>query len=118
MRDLLVADLDADGTMEVITATSSGLLVCLDHEMNREWARAMPTAPNVMMAVPADGGSNLLVACDDGTIALLDASGEVLRATSVEGRPAWRGMALIEGPDGPMAILGTAAGVLAGFAVR
>ncbi|MFO8081557.1 MAG: hypothetical protein R6V07_14810 [Armatimonadota bacterium] len=118
MRDLVVADLDADGTMEVITATSSGLVVCLDHEMNREWARPMPSAPNVMMAVPAEQREHLLVACDDGTIALLDASGEVLRATKVEGRPAWRGRALIEGVDGPMAVVGTATGAIAGFAVR
>jgi hypothetical protein len=117
MRDLVVADLDADGTMEVITATSSGLVVCLDHEMNREWARAMPAAPNVMMAVPAAEGQALLVACDDSTVALLDASGEVTRATEVDGRPGWQSMALIQGPDGPLAVIGTATGALVGLSV-
>ncbi len=118
MRDLVVADLDADGTMEVVTATSGGLVVCLDHEMNREWARAMPAAPNVMTAVPVDAGERVLVACDDGTVALLSATGEVMRSASLEGRPAGRGMALLNDPAGPLVVLGTETGALWGLVAR
>jgi hypothetical protein len=118
MRDLVVADLDGDGTMEIITATSGGLVVCLDHEMKREWARAMPSAPDVMIAVPAGDGANLMVGCEDGTIALLGASGEVTHATEVEGRPSWRGLALIEAEGGALAILGTSTGSLIGLIAR
>jgi len=112
MRDLVVADLDADGTMEIVTATSGGLVVCLDHQMNREWARAMPAAPTVMMAVPAGEGARLLVACDDGTVALLDASGEVVRRAQAPGRPAWRGMTLVQTAAGLRAVLGTSTGAV------
>jgi hypothetical protein len=33
MRDLVVADLSGDGTMEIITATAGGLVVCFDHQL-------------------------------------------------------------------------------------
>ncbi len=118
MRDLVVADLDGDGTMEVIAATASGLVVCLDHEMKREWARAMPSAPNVMIAVPRAEGAQLLVACDDGSVALLDASGTVIRSTQVAGQPSWRGLILAHTDDGPLAILGTSSGAVVGMGVE
>jgi len=114
MRDLVVADLDGDGTMEVVTATSSGLVVCLDHELKKEWARAMPAAPNVMVAFPGPRGQTLLVGCDDGTLVELDAAGELLSAGQVGGRPAADGMVVLQAEDlpgdGPLAVVGTSAG--------
>ncbi len=115
MRDLVVADLDADGTMEVVTATSSGLVVALDHELNKEWARSMPSPPNVMAAVPADDEQWLVVGCGDGTLVALDARGEVVRAGTIEGMPGDLGMAVLETPDGPALVVGTRAGAVAAF---
>ncbi len=111
MRDLVVADLDRDGTMEVVTATSSALVVALDHELKKEWARALPSPVNVMTAVetPA-GGLWLVCACDDGTVAALDAGGEVVRIGQVEGRPAQKGIAVVQTADGPTVAIATAAG--------
>ncbi|MGI5816791.1 MAG: FG-GAP repeat domain-containing protein [Armatimonadota bacterium] len=118
MRDLVVADLTGDGMMEIVTATASGLVVCFDHELNRQWARALPSAATVMMAAPAGEGTAVLVACDDGTVALLDASGAVVRTAEIDGRPVRHGMSLLETDDGPIAVIGVAAGGVAGLALQ
>ena len=112
MRDLVVADLDADGTMEIVTATSSALVVAFDHEMNKEWARAMPSPPNAMAAVPAGDQQWLVVGCDDGTVVALDARGEVVRAGKLDGAPGDRGMAVLDTPDGPELVIGTQTGAV------
>jgi len=118
MRDLVVADLDADGTMEIVTATSSGLVVAFDHELNKEWARAMPSPPNVMQAVSAGDQQWLIVGCDDGTVVALDARGEVVRAGRIEGTPGERGMAVLDTPDGPAVVVGTRSGAVTALRPR
>lgn len=115
MRDLVVADLDGDGTKEVVTATSSALVVAFDHELNKRWARALPSAPNVMADVAAPGGAGrwLVVACDDGTVVALDAQGRVVRTARIEGRPGDEGIAVLETAAGPAVVVGTARGEVA-----
>ena len=110
MRGLVVADLDADGKMEVVTATASGLIVCLDHTLQKKWARAMPSAPNVMTAIPDGDGHALIVACDDGTVAAINAAGEVTRASKLRGRPGDGAIAVLDTPEGPAAVIGTGRG--------
>ncbi|MGD9494777.1 MAG: FG-GAP repeat domain-containing protein [Armatimonadota bacterium] len=120
MRDLVVADLDGDGTMEVVAATSSGLVVALDHRLVKEWARALPSAPNVMTDVAAPGGTGrwLVAACDDGTVVALDAQGQVVRIGRVEGRPGDEAIAVLATADGPAVAVGTASGEVAVLLLR
>ena len=51
MRDLEVADLDGDGTKEIVVATSAGLLVALDHECRKLWARRLASPPVLMKCI-------------------------------------------------------------------
>jgi hypothetical protein len=67
--------------------------------------------------IPTSGEKGLLVACEDGTVALLDASGQVLRATTVEGRPVQHALSQLDSDDGPVAILGLDSGVVVGLAI-
>jgi hypothetical protein len=117
MRDLVVDDLSGDGTMEIITATAGGLVVCFDHRLQPRWVRAMPTGPTAMMCMPTSDGKGLLVACEDGRVALLDAAGQVLRATRVQGRPVPHALSQLDGDNGPVAILGLDSGVVVGLAI-
>ncbi len=118
MRDLVVADLDGDGTKEVVAATSSALVVTLDHQLNKEWARALPSPPNVMTAVPVDGQQWLVVACDDGTVVALDPAGEVVRTGKINGRPGDRAITVVDTPEGPVVVVGTATGAVTAFRPR
>lgn len=120
MRDLVVADLDGDGMKEIVTATSSALVVAFDHTLTKRWARALPSAPNVMtdVAAPEGAGRWMVVACDDGTVVALDAQGQVARTARIEGRPGDEAIAVLDAPDGPTIAVGTARGEVVIFQPR
>jgi hypothetical protein len=77
MMDIDVADIDADGKQEIVTATNSGLLVMLDHQCRKRWARALPTYVTVLAA-------------NEGVITAALQSGEILRFAP-DGAPLGRG---------------------------
>ena len=83
MRDLDVADLDGDGKQEIVTATSGGLLVMLDHQCRKRTVTKLPSPANVLACVQ----SQVIVGCDDGRVWLLDEQGAPTHAGRVEGRP-------------------------------
>ena len=89
LRDLDVADLDGDGTREILVGTDRGLLVALDARCEKVWSRRLKSPPRVFAAVSALGGngSRLVVGCDDGSVLLLDPAGQPLRVGRVPGRP-------------------------------
>jgi outer membrane protein assembly factor BamB len=115
-----VADLDGDGMKEIVTATSSALVVAFDHTLTKRWARALPSAPNVMtdVAAPEGAGRWMVVACDDGTVVALDAQGQVARTARIEGRPGDEAIAVLDAPDGPTIAVGTARGEVVIFQPR
>ncbi|MCK5803747.1 MAG: hypothetical protein KAI66_12980 [Lentisphaeria bacterium] len=88
LRDLEVTDLDGDGKKETLTASWEGLLVALDCECKLLWSRRLASPPCSVRRINApDAPARLAVGCDDGTVALLDAKGEVLQLTKVKGKP-------------------------------
>jgi hypothetical protein len=82
MRDMDIADLNADGKKEIIVATSSGLIVALDHQCRKLWTKRLPEAATVMKCV----ASNMVIGCEDGTVVVLDGKGEMLLSDKVNGR--------------------------------
>ncbi len=117
MRGLDIADLDGDGKKEIITCTSSGLVVALDCQCGKVWSRRLPSAPNVMkaFALPGADGPWIVVGCDDGTVVALDGTGQVIRLGQVTGRPTR--IASLETAAGPVALLATDKGEIEGFRV-
>jgi hypothetical protein len=89
MRDLDVADLDGDGRKEIVAATSSGLVVALDCQCRKRWARRLASAPSVLACRGAGEGAAgaVVVGCEDGRVVVLDAAGRPVRRAEVRGRP-------------------------------
>lgn len=119
MRDLEVADLDGDGKQEILAATSAGLLVTLDHQCRKRWARRLASPPVLMKCIPrnASGEPLILVACENGIALTLDADGQPDRAGQLGGVPTCIAAAM--DPSGGRRIwLGTNRGEIKAFQVR
>jgi hypothetical protein len=114
LRDMDVADLNGDGKLEVVVGTSEGLVVALDGKMNKLWATRPPSPPTVLKAM----GKTLVVGCEDGTVVTMDAAGAVTRLGKVNGRATTiEAVRANARPVGPLVVIGTAGGEVAGFAV-
>lgn len=89
MRDVDIADLNRDGKKEILTATSMGLVVALDCQCRKVWAKRLPSAPAVMKCVtPANAKTPwIVVGCEDGTVVVLDGKGTIIRKDQIKGKP-------------------------------
>ncbi len=136
MRDLEVADLDGDGRKEILAATSSGLIVCLDHQCKKRWATRLGSPATVMKCVGyraeatmltrsdiAPGSTNrefvqrywIVAGCEDGTVIAIDGCGKQFRMDKVAGRPTC--IESLQTPTGPLVLLATSKGEVKGFAL-
>jgi hypothetical protein len=89
MRDMDIADLNGNGKKEIVVATSSGLVVTLDDQCRKLWARRLASAPAALRCVAPSASQTplIVVGCDDGTINVLDSTGQLIRLGKVGGRP-------------------------------
>ncbi len=89
MRDVDIINLNGDGKKEILTATSMGLVVALDCQCRKLWAKRLPSTPTVMKCVtPAKAGTPwIVVGCEDGTVAVLDGKGNIIRKDQIKGEP-------------------------------
>jgi len=89
MRDIDIADLNADGRKEILVATSSGLIVALDNQCRKLWTKRLASAATVMKCVTPKSSDTpwVVIGCEDGTIVVLDGTGEVIRSGRMHGRP-------------------------------
>jgi len=89
MRDMDIADINGNGKKEIVVATSSGLIVALDHQCRKVWARRLTSAPGVLKCVvsPIPQTPLIVIGCDDGVINVLDGTGQLIRLGKVNGRP-------------------------------
>ncbi len=118
MRDMDVADLSGDGIKEIVVGINKGLIVTLNDRCERLWSTMMPSPPSVLKAfeATADIESAIIVGCVDGTVILTDAGGAMTREASVGGRP-WH-IVTVETDAGPVVVMGTDRGEIAGFPVN
>lgn len=69
MRDLVLADLNGDGKLEIVVGTYEGLVVALDSQCRKLWSSRLPAAPSRLVAMtPVTKGAALLVECQNGQI--------------------------------------------------
>ncbi len=132
MRDVAIADLCGDAKKEIVVGIESGLVVALDHQCKKVWARRLDAPPLRLAcvrrrakagAVGAGGsigrktgqGRWVVVACEDGTVLALDGSGRPRLAGTVEGRA--ERVAVVAGPEGDVVWFGTTKGHVKGFTV-
>ncbi|MHC4403613.1 MAG: FG-GAP repeat domain-containing protein, partial [Planctomycetota bacterium] len=117
MRDMDVADLDGNGTKEIVVGISEGLVIALGHDCRKVWSTRLTSPPVSLRCVdpPGKGLPWVVVGCDDGTVIALDAAGRPVRIGQVTGRPTHA--VVLESPEGPLAVLATDRGELKGFPV-
>ena len=111
MRDLAIGDLNGDGKKEILAATSKGLVVALDARCNRVWTRRLHSPPTVLAYLRANEASWVVTGCEDGSIIVLDGSGEVRGLGRVSGKPT----RILRIGDG--VVIGTDAGEVTGWKI-
>ncbi|MEI6502198.1 MAG: hypothetical protein WCP21_14375, partial [Armatimonadota bacterium] len=116
MRGLGLLDLKGDGKLDIVAATSAGLIVALDGKCQKLWSVRLPSPATCLRTVPAEGGRpGLIVAgCENGTIVALDTAGKLLREGKLDS--AANKLELVTTPAGPRLIVGTVKGQVATFA--
>ena len=79
-----VGDLDGDGQKEILAATSGGLVVALDHQCRKAWAKRLASPPTVMKCerLADNQGPWVVTGCEDGSVIVLDGEGRLI-ATQV-----------------------------------
>jgi len=117
MRDMDVADLDGDGTKEIIVGISEGLVVALSNECKKLWSTRLPSPPLSLRCITRSGSEppRTLVGCDDGTAAALDEKGSLGQLGRVIGRPTH--VVVLQTPTGPLGVLTTDKGEVKGFRI-
>ncbi|MBN1347846.1 hypothetical protein JXJ21_00405 [candidate division KSB1 bacterium] len=86
IRDMDICDLNDDGKMEIVVATSAGTIIALDHRCQKIWARRLDEIPVVMKGVHLQP-ARIVIGCESGAVIALDASGEFCRRGQVKGIP-------------------------------
>jgi len=114
IRDLEVADLNGDGKLEVIAATSAGLLVVLDSHLRKLWSVRLPVAATVLQAVTTKGAPALIVGLQNGDVLQLDGQGKTMLRGHVDGTPNEIMGVTAEGKS--QVVITTSKGAVAGFA--
>ncbi|MCD6360630.1 MAG: VCBS repeat-containing protein, partial [Armatimonadetes bacterium] len=86
-RAALVADLDGDGTDEIITGNETGFLVAYDYRSQRLWKKLTGTPINdlAIADVTGDGREELLIAGDAPGLTAMTAAGEMVGVWSPGG---------------------------------
>ena len=114
MRDLDIIDLDGDGRLEIITATSSGILVALDCECHKVWSLRLPSPAAKLMTISTGETPAIVVACENGDVLRLDARGEVIARGHVDGRATQ--ILSLTTAAGSQVVIATDTGAVAAFA--
>ncbi len=118
LRDLDLADLDGDGKKEIITCTSSGLVVALNNQCEKLWAKRFPSAPTVLKCVSPGAQTRpwIVVGCEDGSVIALDGQGNLTHLGKVTGTPTCI-QAVPDAPGGAEVVIATSGGEVKGFRV-
>jgi len=64
-------------------------VVAFDCRCQKRWAKRLPSAPTVLKCFTPQGAETprIIVGCEDGSVAVLDGTGQPIRSDKVTGRP-------------------------------
>jgi hypothetical protein len=119
MRDIDVGDLDGDGKKEIVAATSYRMVVALDGQCNKLWARRLASPAQVLTCVRPKGAprARIVLGCDDGRVRVLDAAGNLIGQGDAGARPTCiEGLSNAEGEE--RVVIGTNTGGVSIFAIE
>ena len=109
-----VADLDGDGTAEVLAALAHGTVVCLNHDGQPRWTHPFGAPSGNFKTVAAADllpgpGLEVLAGCDDGWVNCLSADGTLLWRFFGDKYHAGAGYAVadVDGDGAPEIVYGT-----------
>ncbi|MFZ5831064.1 MAG: hypothetical protein ACOY3P_13315, partial [Planctomycetota bacterium] len=84
--DICCADLDGDGTDEILTAGADGVIACFSADGKERWKHALPAPAQQVTVARLDGRSPVVVAGGiSREIVLLSPAGELLRTVGTDG---------------------------------
>jgi hypothetical protein len=116
MRDLDLIDLNGDGRLEIITATSEGVVVALDWQCRKLWSVRLASPGAQLKTVRIEGAPAIIIACDKGEVLHLDRDGKVVARGQVEGKATQILSVTSNGQS--QIVVATETGAVAGFAYR
>ena len=114
MRDLDIIDLDGDGRLEIITATSAGILVALDCQCKKVWSQRLASPAAKLKTISVGETPAIVVACENGDVLRLDARGEVVAHGRIDGKATQ--ILSLTTAAGNQVVIATDTGAVAGFA--
>jgi hypothetical protein len=111
-----MADLEGDGTAEMLVATDEGWLLALNLKGERLWGVRLPATPMALATAGVDGAATfVLSALEDGTVLVVDAGGREIGHAQAEGLP--RALTTVKNENGTMAVVATEEGTVAAWAL-
>lgn len=116
MRMMDVGNITGDEKLEIVVGVASGLVVVLDGQAKKLWAKALSSPPTVVKIIKGKGASWLCVGSEDGTISALSGSGDIIKQGKVNGRP--EDLQVMQTPKGAMAVITTDKGEVNGFRIN
>jgi hypothetical protein len=115
MRMMDVGNITGDKKPEIVVGVASGLMVVLDGQAKKLWAKALSSPPTIVKIIKGKGSSWLCVGSEDGTVTALDGSGNIIKQGKVNGRP--EDLQVMQTPQGSMAVVTTDKGEVSGFKI-
>ncbi len=114
MRMMDVGNITGDEKPEIVVGIASGLVVVLDGQAKKLWAKELSSPPTVVKVIKETGGKSwLCVGSEDGTVTALDGNGNIIKQGKVNGRPV--DLQVIQTPSGALALMITDRGEVKGF---
>ncbi len=115
VRRICAADLDADGTPEVLVASDTGYLYALDHEGAELWRDRLGFAVNdvIVEDVDGDGALEVIATGEDGLVRYYRGDGTVVR-TITTAAAAGR-LCAVKGPAAMQVLIATADGAISAY---
>lgn len=115
IRMMDIGDLTGDSKPEVMVGLSSGYVDVLSGQLNKVWAKLLPSPPVVVKLVKGKYSKWVCVGSEDGTVLAMDTNGKILKQGKMNGRPA--DLQVIQSAKGEVAVMTTETGEVNGFRI-
>lgn len=83
IRDVDIGSFGGERKKSVVVAMDEGLLVALNHRLEKQWARRLASPPVLLKTVAA----SIAVASENGVVSVFDSAGQLKAGSTLPGRP-------------------------------